>query len=86
MSRSYRKPVVKDSAHGNRWYNKIYRTNWKRITRGIINANDDVKDDAEYPDKNTYVNQWSICDWNWNYIGMKLGEWKDDWRRRLTRK
>ena len=54
MSRSYKKPIIKDSK-GSKWYNKLFR----RTNKQRVNSNREPKLMKEL------VNDWDICDWRW---------------------
>lgn len=53
MSRSYRKPVEKvKRPQEKRYYNNIYKSRCRQITRGIQNLTDDGIDEIDYHDIN----------------------------------
>jgi len=55
MSRSKRKPWVKDSNKYNNWYNKLHRrTNKVRVSQGKRPLN-----------MVELVDPWDVCDWRW---------------------
>lgn len=55
MSRSYKKPIVKDENKGGNWHNKLFR----RTNKQRINSDREPKLMKEL------VNDWDICDWKY---------------------
>lgn len=60
MSRSFRKPWIKDKPKLN--YNKIIRSNINQIVKSML-----IKDveKIELPSHKTIVNDWDICDYKY---------------------
>ena len=54
MSRSYRKPIVKDKSDHS-WYNRIFR----RVNKQRVSGFKEPKLMREL------VNDWNVCDWIW---------------------
>lgn len=73
MSRSYRKPYLKDgNAKGRAIHHRRMRSITRQITNNWAKAWDPYSaimeidvDDPEYPDFRAVTNQWDICDWRW---------------------
>lgn len=54
MSRSYKKPILKDSpCIGKRSYHRVIRRAAKQL----------VKQDKDVPHRNSMINQYDYCDW-----------------------
>jgi hypothetical protein len=60
MSRSRKKPIVKDKT-GHKWYNRLI----KRAVRQVVRQIKYLKDKEDYTIPHLYekINQYDICDW-----------------------
>lgn len=60
MSRSRKKPIIKDKS-GHKWYNRLI----KRAVRQVVRQIKYLKDKEDYTIPHLYekVNQYDICDW-----------------------
>lgn len=72
MSRSYRKPYIKDKNHKSK---QIHSRRFRRISTTLMNVfNKSLRVNVEcepfLPLKNEVTNQYDICDW-WYYCNLK---------------
>lgn len=66
MSRSYKKPIIKDG----------YKSKWKRKEKRFANKTLKNKDIANFGNYKKHYNSWDICDWvfdnRWGEITWKM--------------
>lgn len=74
MSRSRKKPIVKDKT-GHTWYNKIVRRRQRQQVKGITSLKDVLEYNISQPKE--LVNDYDVCDYKFNYTDPY-------WRNRLT--
>lgn len=64
MSRSYKKPWIKDKPKLN--YNKIIRSNINQIVKSML-----TEEDVEIPNHRTIVNDYDVCDYKFELNNEK---------------
>ena len=67
MSRSKKRPIVKDNGIGKRFYHRAVR----RVQKAAVRAGQDI------PDRRTIINDYDYCDYIFNYEAFKAknGRW-----------
>lgn len=68
MGKSKKKAIIKDNtAPYSKIYNKVYRNTWSQITRSVQYLSNEELESIEYPEDNSIVNQYDICDYILDY-------------------
>lgn len=73
MSRSRKKPIVKDKT-GHTWYNRIVRRRQRQQVKGIISLKDVLEYNVSQPKE--LVNDYDVCEYKLDYTA-------EYWRSKL---
>ena len=87
MSRSYKKPILKDKSDS-RWYNRTIRrvtkNSFRKSTQEMMNYSpqwlweaDDEITEIEIPSPKNIINDWSYCDWKVDLRDKEMQEFFD---------
>jgi hypothetical protein len=82
LSRSRKKPIIKDNGNGNRWKRRQAHKMMRQSVRAHLYHG---RYDVIPTDESEFVNDFDILDYKWDYRWEPLVD-RDEWAERAARK